>query len=320
MADPILVTGGAGFIGSHLCEALINAGEAVLCLDNFCDFYPPERKRRNIANLLSHPEFTLLEADIRDDAILRDIFSSRGIDAVIHLAAMAGVQPSIQAPGLYTDVNVRGTLNLLNACAEAGVRRFIFASSSSVYGNSSPVPFTESDPANAPVSPYAATKKAGEALCHTWHVLHGISMLCLRFFTVYGPRQRPDLAIHKFLRLMANGQPVPIYGDGSSSRDYTYYSDTVEGILAALDYVRAHQCFDVINLGNDRAVTLLQMVEALESVSRIIAIRSEYPFRDGDMLHTRADISRARALLGYTPRVDFLDGLKAFWEWFQSTL
>lgn len=318
MADLVLVTGGAGFIGSHLCEALLARGEQVLCLDNFCDFYSPEQKRQNIAGLLSHPSFALLEADIRDREALANMFSRYPIGSVIHLAAMAGVRPSISDPGLYTQVNVQGTVNLLECCKTSGVQRFIFASSSSVYGNSSPVPFSECDPVNDPVSPYAATKKAGEMLCRAWHNLYGISMLCLRFFTVYGPRQRPDLAIRKFCSLMRAGKPLPVYGDGSSSRDYTYVSDIVAGILKALDLARRGCRYEVINLGNDRGITLAEMIGTLEKVTGLSAQREQLPFQDGDVMHTRADISTARALLGYEPQVAFEDGLARFWEWMRE--
>jgi UDP-glucuronate 4-epimerase len=318
MADNVLVTGGAGFIGSHFCEALLAHGEKVLCLDNFCHFYSPESKRQNIAELMTNPAFELLEADIRDYDDLDSIFSNHSIDTVIHLAAMAGVRPSIQDPGLYTSVNVAGTMNLLEACTAHAVQRFIFASSSSVYGNSSPVPFSEADPVNDPISPYAATKKSGEMLCRAWHNLYGMSILCLRFFTVYGPRQRPDLAIRKFTSLMLAGKPIPVYGDGSSSRDYTYIDDTVAGILKALEYARTGSHYDVINLGNDRGITLTQMISALEKVSGITARRELHDFQEGDVMHTRADISKAGSLLGYEPQVAFEEGLARFWEWMRE--
>ncbi|MBW6514805.1 MAG: SDR family NAD(P)-dependent oxidoreductase [Candidatus Syntrophosphaera sp.] len=316
--DPILVTGGAGFIGSHLCEALLQKGSRVICLDNFCSFYAPLIKRANISACLENPSFTLVEADITDPQALESVFATHKPALVAHLAAMAGVRPSIADPELYARVNVLGTLNLLQLCARHGVDKFIFASSSSVYGNNPQIPFSESDRVDDPISPYAATKKAGELLCHTWHHLYGISMLCLRFFTVYGPRQRPDLAIHKFLGLMARGEMIPVFGDGSSSRDYTYVADTVNGILGALDYVQNHPCYEIINLGNDRGVRLDGMIAVLEEVTGMKARQEHLPPQEGDVLRTRADISKARRLLGYDPSTSFEQGIARFWEWWRT--
>lgn len=317
MPDTTLVTGGAGFIGSHLCEALLDQGHKVLCLDNFCSFYPPEIKRRNIQLCLNQPNFTLIEADITAPEALAKVFNTNHIDLVIHLAAMAGVRPSIQDPLLYTRVNILGTLNLLELCAAHQIDKFIFASSSSVYGNNPQVPFSESDPVDNPISPYATTKKAGELLCHTWHHLHRISMLCLRFFTVYGPRQRPDLAINKFTELLARGESLPVFGDGSSSRDYTYISDIVSGILGAVEYLQNHHCYEIINLGSDRGIRLNELISTLSSVSGLPARLEYQEMQPGDVLRTHADISKARQLLGYAPAVDFKTGISKFWEWWQ---
>lgn len=318
MPELILVTGGAGFIGSHLCEALLRDGKRVLCVDNFCDFYDPARKHANLRGCLGNPLFALETVDVTDAAGLADVFDKYNITAVCHLAAMAGVRPSIQNPGLYLHVNLSGTLNLLKLCQKHGIKSFVFASSSSVYGNGPKLPYSESDPVDHPISPYAASKKAGELLCHTWHHLWGISILCLRFFTVFGPRQRPDLAIHKFATLLKAGRPLPVYGDGSSSRDYTYIDDTVTGIMAALELTGKTSVYDVINLGNDQSVSLEHMVHYLERVSGIKALRQQLPPQDGDVLHTRADISKAARLLGYNPQTSFEQGLEHFWRWFDQ--
>lgn len=319
MPETILVTGGAGFIGSHLCEALLAQGHEVLCLDNFCSFYPPEIKRKNIQPCLEQPNFTLIEADITAPEALAKVFNTNHIDLVIHLAARAGVRPSIRDPLLYAQVNFLGTQNLLELCAAHRIGKFIFASSSSVYGNKSQVPFVESDPVDMPISPYAATKKAGELLCHTWHHLHRISMLCLRFFTVYGPRQRPDLAIHKFTELLARGKALPVYGDGSSSRDYTYISDIIGGILGAVEYARNHHCYEIINLGSDHGIRLDELIGTLERVSGLPARLERKEPQPGDVLRTHADISKARQLLGYAPAMDFQEGIRLFWQWWQSS-
>jgi UDP-glucuronate 4-epimerase len=314
--DLVLVTGGAGFIGSHLCEALLQQGRRVLCVDNFCDFYAPATKERNIADCLQHPEFSLEKADIRDPEALKRIFERYQVSAVIHLAAMAGVRPSLSDPELYTQVNIMGTLNLLELCRQYGIRHFVFASSSSVYGNNSKLPFAEDDPVNEPISVYAATKKAGELLCYSYHHLYQISVVALRFFTVYGPRQRPDLAIHKFAALMRDGKELPIFGDGAHSRDYTYIQDTIQGVLSALEYVKKGCVYEVINLGNDRSVTLFELIEALEEVTGIKAKLQWYEDQAGDVMHTRACVTKAHQLLNYRPSFDFREGLQLFWKWF----
>ncbi|MFO8144759.1 MAG: GDP-mannose 4,6-dehydratase [Candidatus Syntrophosphaera sp.] len=316
--DTVLVTGGAGFIGSHLCEALLEKDYKVICLDNFCDFYSPRIKRENIGDCLGKPGFELVEADIRDTEALERVFKAHKPELVIHLAALAGVRPSLADPELYAQVNILGTLNILQICARHSAKRFIFGSSSSVYGNNPQIPFFESDPVDNPISPYAATKKSAELLCHTWHHLHGLSILCLRFFTVYGPRQRPDLAIRKFLELMSRGEPLPVYGDGSSSRDYTYITDIIDGILGAIGYIRKHHGYEVINLGNDRGIRLDEMIATLEKASGLTARIERLPVQSGDVTRTRADITKARAMLGYSPDTSFGEGVAKFWRWWQG--
>ncbi|MFO0982108.1 MAG: NAD-dependent epimerase/dehydratase family protein [Planctomycetota bacterium] len=264
MSRTFLVTGVAGFIGSHVGEALVGRGDRVVGVDNFCDFYDPAVKRANLAALARHERFTLCEGDIRDPAAMQRAFAVAPIDCVMHLAAMAGVAPSLEQPALYQDVNVRGTLAVLEAARARRVPRFVFASSSSVYGRTSRLPFAEDDPADRPVSPYAATKRAGELLAHVYHDLYAMQVTCLRFFTVYGPRQRPDLAVHKFTRLIEAGRPITVFGDGRSSRDYTYVDDILDGVLKALDRVAAPpSAFAVYNLGESRPVTLLELIELL---------------------------------------------------------
>jgi UDP-glucuronate 4-epimerase len=317
-SEHILVTGGAGFIGSHLCEALLEHGAKVLCLDNFCDFYEPSTKRQNLQKCLLNPDFTLIEGDIRSAQDIETAFETEAIDLVIHLAAMAGVRPSIQNPELYTEVNVKGTVNILQACQKYGVKRLIFASSSSVYGNNSKIPYSESDPVDNPISVYAATKKAGELLCHTWHHLYGISTVCLRFFTVYGPRQRPDLAIYKFCDLIGKNQSIPVFGDGSSSRDYTYIQDIISGVLGAIDYVHSGTVYEIINLGESVTQDLAGMIATLEDVLGKKAIRQLQPMQPGDVIRTWADISKATNLLGYAPSTDFETGIRCFVDWFRS--
>ena len=310
----ILVTGGAGFIGSHLCDALLNCGHQVVCLDNFDPFYDPGIKRTNISWMLEHPLFRLVEGDLRNRQLLRQIFSRQPIDCVIHLAAKAGVRPSILQPAEYLDVNVNGTLLLLEAMAEAKVNRLLFASSSSVYGNQEKTPFSESDDVDRPISPYAASKRSGELFAHTYHHLYGMDVACLRFFTVYGPRQRPDLAIHKFAQLALDRRPIPLYGDGQSRRDYTFVADIVQGMLQLLQ-VR-HRGYEIYNLGGGAPVTLLDMVHALENA---LGYPLEVQFLEkqaGDVDQTFADISKARQAFGYVPRISLQEGVNQFIHWF----
>jgi len=313
--DTILVTGGAGFIGSHLTERLLGDGHRVIVLDNFDTFYDPAVKRRNLEAARRHPAFRLVEGDIRDAALLQRILPAEPVHAVIHLAARAGVRPSIADPVLYQSVNLDGTAKLLEACRGAGIGRFVFGSSSSVYGNNVKVPFAEDDPVDHPVSPYAATKKAGELLCYTYHHLFAMKVACLRFFTVYGPRQRPEMAIHKFARLLAEGRAVEQYGDGSSARDYTYVADIVDGIVRALERCEGYH---VWNLGGSKATRLDELLEKIASGLGVPLRVDREPMQPGDVDRTWADISRARTELGWSPRLDIDHGLAEFLNWFRS--
>lgn len=306
----IAVTGAAGFIGSHLCAALLARGDRVVGIDCFDDFYAPALKQDNISAFADSAAFRLIRADIRDAAAMNAALA--GADAIVHLAARAGVRPSIEQPVLYTDVNVNGTAVMLEAARQAGVARFVFASSSSVYGNNPKVPFAESDRVDNPISPYAATKKAGELLCHTYAHLFGMNITCLRFFTVYGPRQRPDLAIHKFARLMRAGKALPVFGDGSTSRDYTFIADTVDGVLRALDRCRGYHIY---NLGESEPVTLNELIAALENALGCKAQIDRRPMQSGDVERTYADIELARGELGYEPATSLTEGLRQFAEW-----
>jgi len=311
----ILVTGGAGFIGSHLCERLVKDGNQVAILDDLNDFYDPAWKQRNLQILQSAGPAMFYQGDICDETLVERVFQEQQPEAIVHLAARAGVRPSLEQPLLYERVNVRGTLGLLEAARRAGVRRFLFASSSSIYGIANQVPFSEQDHVNLPVSPYAATKIAGEKLCYTYSHLYGLQTLCLRFFTVYGPRQRPDLAIRKFAALMQGGRPVPVFGDGSSGRDYTYVDDIVSGILAGLRYDAAYEVF---NLGNSHPVNLRTMIETLEAELGVRAAIQRQPDQPGDVPITYADISKAQRLLGYQPATPFAEGIRKFVAWLRQ--
>ncbi|MDE0957267.1 MAG: GDP-mannose 4,6-dehydratase [Planctomycetota bacterium] len=315
MGSHILVTGGAGFIGSHLCQRLLERGDEVLCLDSFTDDYDPALKHANIEPCLSSNGFELIKGDIRDRLLLQQIARTRSIDGVIHLAAKAGVRPSIRQPALYVDVNLNGTANLLEMAREHSIDHFVFASSSSVYGERTETPFKESDPVDHPVSPYAATKKAGELLCHTFHHLHGLNVSCLRFFTVYGPRQRPEMAIHLFTRLIEQGLPVPMYGDGSSERDFTYIDDITAGVLAALDRCEGYEIF---NLGNHDSIRLDRLIESIAACCGQPYTIEPHPFQSGDVSKTCACIEKSRAKLGFEPAVSIEQGLKQFHDWFSS--
>lgn len=309
----VLVTGAAGFIGSHVAEALLRGGTGVVSLDNRDPFYEVAAKDRNLAALHAFEGFSDLDGDIRDPASWEAVPAD--VEAVIHLAARAGVRPSIAQPALYADVNVTGTARMLEFTRARGIRRVVFASSSSVYGES-PVPFTEADVVDSPQSPYAATKRAGELLCHTEHELHGTSVVVARLFTVHGPRQRPDLAIHRFARLLLEGRPLPRFGDGSSARDYTYVDDVVRGILAALELTTSSApVFEIVNLGSDHPVTLNEVIHILAEELGVEPEVEEHPVPPGDVSRTWADLTRARALLGYEPRVAFRDGVRAFLRW-----
>jgi UDP-glucuronate 4-epimerase len=304
-----LVTGGAGFIGSHLVDRLLAEDWRVTVVDNFDSFYDPAIKEKNIEPHLQHPNYVLVRADIRDLATLKSRLSG-DYDVIVHLAAKAGVRHSLKDPVTYQEVNVRGTQNMLELAREWGVKQFIFASSSSVYGVNPNLPWREDDNVLLPISPYAATKVAGELLGHVYSHLYGIRFIALRLFTVYGPRQRPDLAIHKFARMMLKGEPIPLYGDGTARRDYTYIDDIVDGIVAAINYTETG--YEVINLGNGRPVTLREMVEILEKELGVQAKIEYLPVQPGDVPHTHADISKARRLIGYCPKVELCTGLKYF--------
>jgi UDP-glucuronate 4-epimerase len=355
----ILVTGGAGFIGSHLCERLLQEGYRGLCLDNFNDFYDPKIKERNIAQARNHPNFSLIRGDILDTKLLEKIFSGQAFepnkpyepnklneplpreistiglfhrgyepyelnelnrlnkpDVVIHLAALAGVRPSIVSPTKYVDIDIKGTVNLLEMVKKYQVKQFIFGSSSSVYGSNSKIPFSEKDPTEQQVSPYATAKKAGELYCKTYHHLYGIPTTILRFFTVYGPRQRPEMAIHKFTRLMKRGEPVPMYGDGTSARDYTYIDDIIDGIMAAIERPFG---FEIFNLGNSETINLRDLIDLIGSKLDIRPRIDQQPEQPGDVPITYADISKASELLHYNPEVSVEEGLEKFVEWYQNT-
>ena len=311
-----LVTGGAGFIGSHLSEALLARDCQVLVLDNFDDFYDPAVKHSNLQHCLANSSFKLIRGDIRDSSVLESLFGDGPIDVIVHLAAKAGVRPSIADPIGYYDVNVTGTVSLLEAARKFEVPKFIFGSSSSVYGNNKKIPFAESDNVDFPISPYAASKKAGELLCHAYHHLFGINITCLRFFTVYGPRQRPDLAIHKFTKLIEAGQPIPVFGDGSMSRDFTYIDDIIAGLLAAVDRCDG---FNIYNLGEAQPIRLADLIVAIEKALGTKAIIDSQPLQPGDVQRTFADISLARKELDYNPSTDLAHGLDNFVAWFRDS-
>ena len=311
-----LITGGAGFIGSHLCERLLDETHEVVSLDCYDDFYDPATERENLAQCRDHSRFQEVEGDIRDRSVLDALPE---VETIVHLAARAGVRPSIENPVLYNDVNVGGTVSLLEFARQRSIRRFIFASSSSVYGNNEAVPFSESDSVDHPISPYAATKKAGELLCHTYHHLNGIGMLCLRLFTVYGPRQRPDLAIHKFARLMQRGEAVPMFGDGSTERDYTYVDDTLQGVLGAMRFLDEHPgTFEIVNLGESRTVPLTEMIDTVARTMGVTPEIERLPMQPGDVVRTFADITKAGRLFGYDPQTGFEEGVERFVEWFND--
>jgi UDP-glucuronate 4-epimerase len=319
----ILLTGGAGFIGSHLAEALLRGGAQLAIVDLLDEFYSPEWKKANLEDVRRAGSVEFFGSDIRKHDAMRQAVEKSRPDAIIHLAARAGVRPSIEHPRLYQEVNIGGTLNLLELAREFGVKKFVFGSSSSVYGASSQAPFSEAQHDLFPISPYAATKLAGEMLGYTYAHLYGTSVVCLRFFTVYGPRQRPDLAIHKFTALIEQGKPVPVFGDGSSGRDYTFVDDIVAGILAALDYepdrANGRAPFELFNLGNSHPVTLNELIAALERATGKKAIRDAKPPQPGDVPLTWADVSKAGRLLGYQPKVTIEEGLRRFVQWYRST-
>lgn len=315
------MTGGAGFIGSSLIRRLLDRGERITVLDDFNDFYDPARKRANVAPLLERDDYRLVEGDIRDAGLVDRLFDAKqnpgwgGFDAVIHLAARAGVRPSLAEPILYEDVNCIGTLNLLEAARHRGPEVFVFGSSSSVYGINRKVPFSEDDPIDMPISPYATTKRTGELMCFNYHHLYGLKTSCLRFFTVYGPSQRPEMAIHKFTDRLARGEVIPLFGNGDSRRDYTYVDDIVTGIIAALDLAPG---FEIFNLGGAETTRLGDLVQWLAS-ELAVEPRIEYlPDQPGDVPITYADVSKAGSMLGYAPKVPIREGLSRFVAWYQA--
>ena len=313
----ILITGGAGFIGSHLVDRLLSEGDwQVTVVDDFNDFYSPSIKRDNIREHLKNSNYRLVEADIRDNVVLERAFAEANFDCVVHLAARAGVRPSLKEPRLYVETNINGTMNLLELGRSHGVKQFVFGSSSSVYGLNEKVPFAEDDPIFNPISPYAATKAAGELICHTYSHLYGMRIVCLRFFTVYGARQRPDLAIHKFAKLISEGKPIPVFGNGSTRRDYTYVDDIIAGVRAAIDYDASN--YEVINLGESRTVELSELISLIENELGTRAEIDRQPSQPGDVPQTFADISKARRLLNYNPQTQIEAGIKRFIDWFQA--
>ncbi len=310
----VLVTGGAGFIGSHTVAALLTRGDEVICLDNFNDYYDPARKRKNVAPFQKNPRYRLYEMDIRDAEALEALFAAERPDKVIHVAAMTNVRYSIRHPELYESVNVRGLMNTLEVARRYEVANFVFASSSSVYGTDSPVPFREDAPCDRPLAPYPASKRAGELFCHSYHHLHGLPCTCLRLFTVYGPRGRPDMAPYLFTRWVFDGEPIKMFGDGTSCRDYTYIDDIVAGVVAALD---ADLPYEIINLGNSHTLTLRDFIDIVEELVGRKAEIVRLPPQPGDVPRTYADVSKARRLLGYDPQTPFVEGMARFVDWYR---
>ena len=311
----VLITGCAGFMGSHLAERLVARGDAVIGIDNFDDYYPRPVKETNLTRLHTCERFSLVEADIRDADALNDALAQANVDWVLHWAAKAGVPPSLKEPNEYVAVNVEGTVNVLEAARRREGTRVIFASSSSVYGVRNPLPYTEDADISRPLSPYAATKVAAEALCHCYHHLYGLPVMCLRLFNVYGPRQRPDLAMNLFAHRMARDETITLFGDGSTSRDYTYVDDVVDAVLAAMEVEFG---FEILNIGSGRPIRLDDMVRALEDAMGVPATLDHKPERAGDMVHTFADATRARERLGWQPRWTVEDGLRSFLDWMRT--
>lgn len=311
----ILVTGGAGFIGSHLVDHLLSRGEEVVVVDDFNDYYSPRLKWRNISSALKNPNFHLEQGDIRDFPFLERVFRRYPLRCVVHLAARAGVRPSVKDPVLYEEVNGLGTTNLLELSRRHQVPKFVYGSSSSVYGFSEKVPFSEEECSDRPASPYAATKRANELMCHAFHHLFGLKVVCLRFFTVYGPRQRPEMAIHKFTRLIDRGEEIPVFGDGTSKRDYTYIDDIIQGVLAAID---RDLDYEIINLGESQVTDLLTLIRLIEENLGKKARIKFLPFQPGDVPLTYADITKARRLLGYNPQVPIEEGIRRFVAWYKK--
>ncbi len=313
------ITGGAGFIGSTLSQKLIEQGNKVVAIDNFCDFYNPKIKENNVKELLQNENFKLYRADIRDRKALKEIFDENQIDIVMHLAAMAGVRPSIENPILYQEVNCMGTQNILEEMKEHNVKNGVFASSSSVYGNCKEVPFREDMIVDYAISPYAATKKANEVMAHVYHKLFDMNIVMLRFFTVYGPKQRPDLAINKFTRLMLEGKEIPMFGDGTTSRDYTYIDDIVDGIIKSCNYCMNNQnVYEILNIGNSSPTTLKEMINTIGQALGIEPKIKQLPMQPGDVDRTYADVSKAKTLIGYEPKTTFREGIENFVKWYKE--
>lgn len=313
--ENILVTGGAGFIGSHLCERLLSEGNGVICLDEFNNFYSPQIKEKNIESCKQNKNFKLYREDILNQKAIEDIIQKEDVDIIVHLAARAGVRPSLKQPALYSRVNVEGTINMLEAARKNDVRSFIFGSSSSVYGINSKIPYSEDDLVEQPISPYASTKRAGELICFTYSHLYGISVSCLRFFTVYGPRQRPEMAIHKFTRLINEGREIEVYGDGTTKRDYTYITDIIDGIMAAL---KLKPRYEILNLGNSKTVELKKVIALIEkNLGKKAKIR-QLPEQLGDVPITYADLTKSKKMLDYEPKIQIEEGIKRFIEWYKK--
>lgn len=318
MSSRFIITGACGFIGSHLAKALIARGDKVIGIDNFDPFYDRQLKNANIADL-DQNSFQLVDCDIRNNNDIIEIFKRHEIDSVFHIAALAGVRPSIEEPARFASVNIDGLISVLEAARSINCNRFIFASSSSVYGDNKKVPFAEIDPVDEPISPYAATKRSGELICHTYSKVFGLSIACLRFFTVFGPAQRPDLAISKFMNLISNEKTIPMFGDGSTSRDYTYIDDIIQGVLAANDFISSTKTtknkYRIFNLGGSQPITLRQMIDKVALVVGKQAKIEQLPMQTGDVLQTFADLTRSKAELGFDPQTSFEEGLVKQWEW-----
>ena len=313
------ITGGAGFIGSTLSQELLEKGNKVVIIDNFCDFYNPKIKEDNVRELLQNKNFKLYRADIRDRQSIKKIFDENKIDIVMHLAAMAGVRPSIENPILYQEVNCMGTQNILEEMREHNVKNGVFASSSSVYGNCKEVPFREDMIVDYAISPYAATKKANEVMAHVYHKLFDMNIIMLRFFTVYGPKQRPDLAINKFTRLMLEGKEIPMFGDGTTSRDYTYVDDIVDGIVKSCEYtLNNNNVYEILNLGNSFPKSLRDMINIIAKTLNVEPKIKQLPMQPGDVDRTYADITKAEKLIGYSPKTSFEEGIKKFVDWYKN--
>lgn len=313
------ITGGAGFIGSSLAERLLKEGNKVVVIDNFCDFYNPSIKENNIKELLKNENFKLYRKDIRDRQAIKEIFEENNIDIIMHLAAMAGVRPSIENPVLYQEVNCMGTQNILEEMKAHNIKNLVMASSSSVYGNCKEVPFRENMVVDYAISPYAATKKANEVMTHVYHKLFNMNVIMLRFFTVYGPKQRPDLAINKFTRLMLNNEEIPMFGDGTTSRDYTYIDDIVDGIIRACHYTLENEnVYEILNIGNSSPTSLKEMINTIAKVLGVEPKIKQLPMQLGDVDRTYADVSKAKEMIGYEPKTTFEEGIRKFVDWYKQ--